>query len=883
VIPGDGGSQNRAAAYERALGRIGTLVAEGASPDAVFEAVAVEVSRVLAVTAVTVARFEPDRKITVLAAPSTPGFEAGSRWALEGPSLSATVLDTGRPARGEYRPDGTGDLAEAARATGMRSAVAVPVVIDGALWGLISAATSDPQPLPVDTEIRLEEFTQLVAIAISYAEAQARLAQLHDERAAVRRVARTVTEGLPVGELLDTVVREVVKLLEVPGGALLRYDPGRWATVLASVDFPALPLYARFPLDGPSLAARILDTGLPARIDDYASLDGTIAASMRGAGFRSAFGVPITVDGATWGLIGVGTNRAERLPPDADLRLRDLTELLASAISNAEARDRLRRLADRQAALRRVATLVAEGAPADGLIAAVVQEIESVLEAPVIMVGRYEPDRTTTVIASLNAAADAVNLTQFSVGSRWPLDGPSVAAAVLDTGGPARIDDYSQLGGTIAASVRNTAMRSALGVPILVDRSVWGLIYAGTMEIEPLPVDLESGLEEFAELVAVSISRTQAYDDLRRLADEQAALRRVATLVAEGSPPNEIFDAVVNEIAGTLGFQGIEMARYDAGDVATVISASGDHPFPAGTSLALDDPSVRSAVFRTGRPARIDDYTTLAGVIAEDTRRAGFRSAIGVPIVIEGTAWGAIIAFSTRSDPIPERSELRLGQFTELVATAVSNATARADLIASRARIVAAGDAARRRFERNLHDGTQQHLLALHLDLQQIRESLPEHDQAVVADLEQAELDLVAVLDEVREISRGLHPPQLARGGLLAALRALAQRSPIPVELEVDLDQRPPAPIETAVYYVASEAFANAVKHSGASKLSVTVGQTPTTLSATIADDGVGGAVSGEGSGLVGLKDRVEAVGGRLILDSPTGRGTTISIELPLT
>jgi signal transduction histidine kinase len=1033
LIPGDARGPSTAAAYERALGRIATLVAEGAAPEAVFAAVAVEVSRVLAVTAVTVARFDPDRKVTVLAAPSTPGVEVGSRWPLEGRSLSATILDTGRSARADYHADDSGEHAAAATATGMRSAVAVPVVIDGALWGLISAATTDPEPLPGDTETRLEEFTQLVAVAISYAEAQARLRQLHDERAAVRRVAKIVTEGRPVGDLLDAVVREVVQLLEVPGGALLRYDPRRWATVLASVDFPALPLGTRFPLDGPSLAAQILDSGLPARIDDYTGLDSAIAASMRGAGFRSAFGVPITVDGATWGLIGVGTNRAERLPPDADLRLRDLTELLASAISNAEARDRLRRLADRQAALRRVATLVAEGVPAAELIASVVQEIERVLDAPVILIGRFEPERITTVIASLNAAADAVNLRQFAVGTRWPLDGPSVAATVLDTGRPARIDDYSELGGTIAAGVRETAMRSALGVPIVVDRSVWGVIFVGTMESEPLPADLEPRLEEFAELVAVSISnaesrdrrarladqqaalrrvatlaaggaalneifaaaaeeiarfvdvsrvrfvryeaagepvvvasftepsesefaaatadagveaevgapivvagrawgmigvgrqerlepvpvlaagyqarpvlstepaedvvallepftelvalaisRAQAYDDLRQLAEEQAALRRVATRVAEGAPPNEIFDAVVTEIAGTLGLQGIEMARYDAGGVATVISASGDHPFPAGSSVSLDEPSVRSAVFQTGRPARIDDYTGLAGAVAQDTRSAGFRSAIGVPIVIEGAAWGAIIAFSKRPEPIPERSELRLSQFTELVATAASNATARADLIASRARIVAAGDAARQRFERNLHDGTQQHLLALHLDLQQIRASLPEHDQQVVADVEQAERDLVAVLEEVREISRGLHPPQLSRGGLFAALRALARRSPIPVELEVDLDQRPPAPIETAVYYVASEALANAVKHSGASKLSVVVGCTATALSATIADDGVGGAVSGGGSGLVGLKDRVDAVGGRMVLDSPPGRGTKISIELPV-
>jgi signal transduction histidine kinase len=447
---------------------------------------------------------------------------------------------------------------------------------------------------------------------------------------------------------------------------------------------------------------------------------------------------------------------------------------------------------------------------------------------------------------------------------------------------------------------REAGLDYEVGAPIIVGGQVWGMIGVGVRNrrenvaasatgYSGRPVlsvesrdDLEARLAPFTELAAIAISRAQAYDDLRQLADEQAALRRVATRVAEGAPANEIFDAVSSEIASALGLQGIEMARYDAGATATVISAFGDHPFPAGSSLTLDDPSVRSTIFRTGSPARIDDYTVLPGAIAEDTRSTGFRSAIGVPIVVEGNAWGAIIAFSRGPDPIPERSEIRLSQFTELVATAVSNATARADLIASRARIVAAGDAARRRLERNLHDGTQQRLLTLHLDLQQIRASLPEDEQSVVADLKQAEHELAAVLEELREVSRGLHPPQLSLGGLRAALRALARRSPIPVDLEVELDERPPAPIETAVYYVVSEPFANAIKHSGASRLSVAVARTGTTLRATIADDGVGGAVPGGGSGLIGLKDRVEAVGGRAIFDSPPGRGTTISIELPI-
>jgi signal transduction histidine kinase len=226
--------------------------------------------------------------------------------------------------------------------------------------------------------------------------------------------------------------------------------------------------------------------------------------------------------------------------------------------------------------------------------------------------------------------------------------------------------------------------------------------------------------------------------------------------------------------------------------------------------------------------------------------------------------------------------ESRLAAFTELVATAISKAQANDDLLASRARIVAAGDDARRRLERNLHDGTQQRLIAIGLDLQRIRAAIPEDQQLARAGLEHAERDLEAVLEEVREVSRGLHPAQLSRGGLRVALKALAHRSPIPVTLEVDVDERPAPPVEVAVYYVVSEALTNAIKHSGATAISVRVASNEYVVHARIADDGAGGAVAEVGSGLSGLSDRVEALGGRFVVESPPGRGTAISIELPM-
>jgi signal transduction histidine kinase len=434
----------------------------------------------------------------------------------------------------------------------------------------------------------------------------------------------------------------------------------------------------------------------------------------------------------------------------------------------------------------------------------------------------------------------------------------------------------------------------SVSVPIVVDGNEWGLIavrreerratlptfagsYTGRIVLATESTyEIETRLTAFTEIVATGISKAQAHDALRRLAEEQAALRRVATLVAEAAPPSEIFAAVVDEVNSILGLHGVELVRYEGDGAATIVSASGDHPFVAGSVWTLEGPSVMSKVFESSRPARIDDYAALEGPVAERVRKAGFRSGIGAPIIVDGLLWGTIIAFSTAPESIPERVGQRLTQFTELVGIAVSNATARAELFASRVRIVAAGDEARRRLERNLHDGTQQRLLALRLDVQRIRIGLP-----AGAELEEVEREIASIVEEVREISRGLHPAQLSRGGLDLALSTLARRSPIPVTLDVALPERPPRPIETAIYYVVSEALTNAAKHSGAAAVTVGVGSRDGVVHATIADDGNGGAMAAGGSGITGLADRVEALGGRFALDSLPGRGTTISIELP--
>jgi signal transduction histidine kinase len=228
-----------------------------------------------------------------------------------------------------------------------------------------------------------------------------------------------------------------------------------------------------------------------------------------------------------------------------------------------------------------------------------------------------------------------------------------------------------------------------------------------------------------------------------------------------------------------------------------------------------------------------------------------------------------------------EEIDSRLASFTELAGTAISRAQAQAELIASRVRIVEAGDEARRRIERDLHDGTQQRLVALVLHLQRLRAEAPADAGSVRAGIDEVTAELKSVIDEVRELSRGVHPALLEQGGLRTALRALARRSPIPVELSIDVADRPQASVETAVYYVVSEAMANAIKHSGATVLSVAVARDSDTVRATVTDNGNGGVRLGSGSGLAGLRDRVDALAGRFEVESRPGGGTTVSVELP--
>ena len=344
--------------------------------------------------------------------------------------------------------------------------------------------------------------------------------------------------------------------------------------------------------------------------------------------------------------------------------------------------------------------------------------------------------------------------------------------------------------------------------------------------------------------------------DTRRAAEEQAALRRVATLVAQGVPPTTVFGAVADEVGRLLDNPSAAVLRYESDGSLTVLGSA------------------------SGRPGRRNG--DVAATVASTRRATRADGQIGAPIVVEDRLWGVIVAESTQAEPLPEDTEARLSSFTELVATAIASAESRAELAASRARLVTAADEARRRIERDLHDGVQQRLVSVMLQARAAEAMALDETAELKVQLSTIVSNLSSTFDDLREIALGIHPAILSQGGLAPAIKSLARRSAIPIEFDVPARLRLPQPVEVAAYYVVSEGLANATKHARASVVYVSVGLREEVLELSVRDDGVGGAKLGRGTGLIGLIDRVEALGGRIRVTSPVGGGTSLVATLPV-
>jgi PAS domain S-box-containing protein len=370
--------------------------------------------------------------------------------------------------------------------------------------------------------------------------------------------------------------------------------------------------------------------------------------------------------------------------------------------------------------------------------------------------------------------------------------------------------------------------------------------------------------------------------EVGQLAQEQRALRRVATLVASEASPERVFMAVSAECARVLAVSASSVWRYEGDDTATVVgrhNRDGIETFPLGARLHVDETTAMGRARETGAPARVEDWGAAEGEFAELMLRIGYRSTVAAPIIVAGTLWGTVMIGS--ADPLPADAEIRLAAFCDLVSLAVASAQAREDLQTSRARIVRAGDEQRRRLERNLHDGAQQRLVAATLLLRVAQAQLDKDTAKTAKLLQDAAGELDAGLEELRELARGLHPAALTEQGLRGALSSLEERLSLPVEITVT-DERLDRHLEATAYFIVSEALTNTVKHADASRARVTVEVQDGRLRLEISDDGKGGADTSKGTGLLGLRDRAEAEGGTLVIVSPPGRGTTITAALPL-
>jgi signal transduction histidine kinase/uncharacterized protein YoaH (UPF0181 family) len=722
------------------------------------------------------------------------------------------------------------------------------------------------------------------ATATANAESREELRVLAEEQAALRRVATLVARGVTATEAFAAVAHEVGTVLGADATTIVRLDPDGAVTVLIRVgDHPdAIPVGSRWTLDPPLPLAVALRTASPARLDDYSQAPGAYGARVRELGIQAAVAAPIVVEGRLWGAIAVGT-RHGHFGAEAEERMVGFTELIATAIANAEGRAQLEesrgelgRLAEEQAALRRVATLVARGLPPADVVAAVTEEVGRLLRVSHATMSHYEPDGTRVVTAAWSSGGRSQ-----IVGDRASHGGRNVATLVFQTGLPARIDNYDDACGPAAEAAREAGMRAAVGVPISVDGRLWGVMFVGSTRREPLPADTEGRLAGFTELIATAIANAHSRMELRGFADEQAALRRVATLVARAAPPEEVLAAVTEEAARLLNAHHASMSRFEP-DGATRVAAAWGSTLPIGTRVDFGGRNVNTLVFQTGRPARVDDYDVASGAAAEGARKLGIRASVGVPVSVDGRLWGVMFVASTRREPLPADTEARLAGFTELIGTAIANAEAQAALTASRARIVVAADDTRRRIERDLHDGTQQRLVTLGLEMRLAQSTVPPELPELHTQIGKMADGLTGAVDELREIARGIHPSILSEGGLGPALRTLARRAAIPVTVDIRTDTRPADRIEVAAYYVTSEAVTNTTKHAHASAAHVTVEQRDTLLHLSIRDDGVGGADPTRGTGLIGLRDRVQALGGSIEVSSPTGAGTAILVELPL-
>ena len=698
----------------------------------------------------------------------------------------------------------------------------------------------------------------------------AELARLVEQEAALRRLAELAARGAERQEVFDAIVVEASRLLGPSLMTLVQIDPGGTATFVAlRGSTTGYASGTRLAADGGGVFERVLHSGKPARVD-YADLSGFRAEQAIQRGFSGAVGAPIHVNGRLWGAL-VASAREEPLPLSLDTRLATFAELLGPAIAGALARAELLDLLDEQAALRRVAELVARGCSQQELFQAVADEASRLVDGEGTTLLRLAPDRRGGLVLATSGAAAVPVGTELTI----PDDDEGIVAAIIRNRAPARVDNYPDVQGTSYAR-DDWGIASAAGVPIILDDELWGLLAASTWD-HPLPKGVEQRLQQFAELTGAALANSAARAEVEALATEQAALRRVAELVARAAKPEDVFAAIAREAAQLLA-EPMMLVRIDDSDTLVVV-ASVNGPSDPGWSIAMSSDTLAAEVVRTGRAARKDeDAGEEAPRFAE--RPGASLSAVAAPITIGGRIWG-MLAASSAEHMLPAGTEERLGQFAELIAVAIANAESRAALSASRARVLATADEVRRRIQRDVHDGAQQRLVHTVLTLKLAREALLDVGGPAAALVDESLEQAQRAVNEMSDIVRGILPAALTRGGLRAGVESLVVDLPLDIDLRVECD-RLSLDLETTAYFVAAESLTNVVKHAHADRASVSIRVEGGHLVVEVADEGVGGAQRTGGTGITGLFDRIDAAGGTLTVTSPPGEGTTVCATLPL-
>jgi signal transduction histidine kinase len=665
---------------------------------------------------------------------------------------------------------------------------------------------------------------RLVRPAVAAVRAVLGARRLAEGQAALRRIAAVAAAGAPPEAVFGTVTAEASALLGGALVALTRFEGAGAAAVVLAQTGDHVEVGVRLPVTGETTLARLSRSGRAERMDGYPGGPGTQVIERLGV--RAGVSVPVTVDGALWGALGV-SSRTGPLPAGTERRLAMFVEIVAAAAAGVEARESARALVREQAALLRVAALVGQGAGEVEIFEAVAAEAAGLVDDEATTLVRYEGGRTFTVLATHRGPA--VVGTRFTV----PADDAGTLDAMLRTLRPARQDHYDEIAGR-SFSNREFGVGSSVSVPVVVDGRLWGAL--GTLnEGRRLPARTEDRLGKFVELVASALADAAARAELERFGARQAALRRVAELVARAAPLDEVFAAAAAEASAVLGGAPATLVRYDS-DRAVTVAAAG----------------------------------------------TGGQAAVSVPVVVEGRTWGGLSVSAPPDLPPPVDARDRLAEFAELAAAAIASAENKAELRASRARIVATADETRRNVQRDVHDGAQQRLvqtvltLKLGLDaaargedtLGLMREALHHAERATV---------------ELRDIVHGILPASLSRSGLRTGLDSLVTALAVPVDLDLTAlpSERLPGGVEVTAYFVVAEALTNVVKHARASRVRVRVAREADRLVIEVTDDGRGGA-DRAGSGLTGLSDRVDALNGTLRLSSAGGAGTTLRVTLPL-